>query len=102
LIVFFLFGMIKTSDVYKDAIAKARANPSVREAIGTPIEVGLLISGKIKISGPSGEARLSIPVSGPKGKGTIFVAARKSAGQWTFSILVLEIKKTRQRIDLLE
>lgn len=102
LIIFFVFGLIKSSDVYNDAIAKVKTNPSVQEIIGTPIEEGIFISGSIKTSGPSGNASISIPVSGPKGKGTIFVEAEKSAGQWTFSTLVLEIKETKQRIDLLE
>ena len=102
LIIFFVLGLIKSSDAYNDATAMVRAHPSVQESIGTPIEEGIFISGNIKVSGPSGKASLSIPVSGPKGKGTLFVEAEKSAGQWTFSTLVLEIKGTRHRIDLLE
>jgi hypothetical protein len=97
-----VFGVIKSSDVYKDAVARAQAYPSVREALGTPIEEGMFISGNINVSGPSGEANLSIPISGPDGEGTIYVVATKSVGQWTFSTLVVEIKDTKQRINLLE
>ena len=102
LIVFAVFGMMKSSDVYKAAVAKAKAHPSVQKTIGTPIEEGMFITGNIDVSGSTGQANLSIPISGPNGKGTIYVVAAKSAGQWTFSTLVVEIKETKQRIDLLE
>ena len=102
LLVCLVFGMMKSSDVYRQALAKAKAQPSVQATIGTPIEEGLLITGNINVSGPSGQANLSIPISGPDGKATIYLVAAKSAGQWSFSTLVVEIKQTRQRIDLLE
>jgi hypothetical protein len=102
LIFFLVFGMMKSSDIYKDVVAKAKAHPSVQESIGVPIEEGLFITGNINVSGPSGQANLSIPISGPDGKGTIYVVATKSAGQWIPSTLVAEINETKQRIDLLE
>jgi hypothetical protein len=101
-IMYFVFAMMKSSDAYIDAVARARAHSSVQESIGMPIEEGLFIAGNINVSGPSGNASLSIPLSGPKGEGTIFVEAQKSAGRWTFSTLVVEIKETGQRIDIIE
>ena len=101
-ITFAVFGMMKSSDVYKDAVARAKTDPYVQTSIGTPIEEGLFISGNINISGTSGQANLSIPVSGPEGKATIYVIASKSMDRWTFSTLVVEIKKSRLKIDLLE
>lgn len=97
-----VFGLAKSSYAYKDALAKAKSHPAVQETLGTPIEEGLFVTGSINTSGPSGRADLAIPISGPRGKGTIYVVASKSAGQWTYSTLVVEIKDTRQRIDLLE
>ena len=102
LLVTIVFGMIKSSDVYKDALAMARAEPAVEMALGTPIEEGLFVMGNINISGSSGQADLAIPISGPHDKGTIYAVAEKSAGQWTFSVLVVEIKTTGDRIDLME
>jgi hypothetical protein len=101
-IMFVTFGVMKSSDAYKDAVAKARAHPAVQESIGTPIEEGLVVTGNIHVSGSSGNADLSIPLSGPKGDATLFVQAQKSAGQWIYSTLVVEIRATKQRIDLLE
>jgi len=101
-IVLIVFSAVKSSDVYKDALARAKAHPAVIEALGSPVTEGLLLSGNTNVNGASGEANLSIPVSGPKGKGTIYVAATKSLGRWNYSGLVLEIERTHQRIDLLQ
>lgn len=102
LIMGLVFGMMKSSEAYKGAMAEAKAHPAVQQALGTPIEAGLFVTGNINISGSSGQADLAIPVSGPDGKATIYAVAVKSSGQWTFSDLVVEMKDTKQRIDLLE
>jgi hypothetical protein len=97
-----VFGALKSTDVYKGALARARVNSVVIEVLGSPITEGFLISGNTNVNGASGEANLSIPISGPKGKGTIYVAANKSLGRWNYTGLVVEIAKTHQRIDLLQ
>ena len=96
-----VFSAVKATDVYKDALARAKVNPSVIQMLGSPIKEGFLVSGNTNVNGASGEANLSIPISGPKGKGTIYVAANKSLGEWNYSGLVVEIEKTHERIDLL-
>jgi hypothetical protein len=100
-VVVIVFSAVKSTDVYKDALARAKSHPAVIEALGSPITDGFLVSGNTNVNGASGEANLAIPVSGPKGKGTIYAAAKKSLGRWDYSGLVLEIAKTHQRIDLL-
>jgi len=92
---------MKSTDIYKDALAKAQADPAVVEALGSPIKDGMIFSGKTDVNGASGEANLAIPISGPKGKGTIYAVAEKSAGLWNYSILAVEIEGTKERIDLL-
>ena len=101
-VVLIVFSAVKSTEVYKDALARAKAHPAVIEAVGSPVTEGFLVSGNTNVNGASGEANLSIPIAGPKGKGTIYVAARKSLGQWKYSGLVFEIAKTHQRIDLLQ
>ena len=102
LILSFVFGMLKSSDPYKEALSKTKAHPAVIEALGTPLEEGYFTSGSIHISGPSGKAELAIPISGPKGTGTIYLVAQKTAGEWSFSKLVVEVDKPKQRMDLLQ
>jgi hypothetical protein len=86
---------------YKDALAAARANAEVIDALGRPIEVGTFGSYNMKVTGSTGSLDMSIPISGPKGRGTLYVVATKSAGQWTIERLEVEIEGRRGRIDLL-
>lgn len=95
-----IFGAMKQSDVYKMAVARAKADSRVIAALGTPIEEGWYLSGNTSVNGGSGDADLSIPISGPKGKGTIYAVAKKSGGEWTYSKLAVKIDGTGETIDL--
>ena len=97
-----VFSAMKSTDVYREALARAKSDPAVIEALGSPIKDGFLFSGNTNVNGASGESNLSIPISGPKGKGTVYVSANKLLGRWNYSGLVVEIGQTRQRIDLLQ
>jgi len=101
-IVVIVFSAMKSTDVYKEALARAKADPAVIEALGSPIKDGFLLSGNTNVNGASGESNLAIPISGPRGKGTVYVSASKSLGRWIYSGLVVEISGTHQRIDLLQ
>jgi hypothetical protein len=90
-IALFVFNILKSSDAYKSAVARAKSNQRVVAALGTPIQEGMFVSGKSNVTGPSGEADLAIPISGPKRKATIYAVAAKSAGEWTFSKLVVKL-----------
>ena len=100
LIVTVVFGAIKSSDVAKDAIARAKGTADVISALGSPVKDGLFVSGNIEVTGPSGKADLAVPISGPKGKGTIYIVATKSAGAWNYSTLHVQVKNTGQKISL--
>jgi hypothetical protein len=97
----FSFGIFKSSDVYKEALEKAKSNPVVEANLGSPIKEGLFPSGNINYEGSSGSADISIPISGPKGSGTIYAEASKSTCNWRFSRLIFESSQTKQRTDLL-
>ena len=89
------------SDVYKQAIAQATANPQVRERTGEPIKPDWLISGELNVSGSSGKANLVIPISGPRGRGRIHAVAQKSGGAWRFTYLQVDFANQSASIDLL-
>src|SRR5215469_4299978 len=97
-----VFSAMKSTDVYREALSRAKEHPAVIEALGSPIKDGFLVSGNTNMNGASGESNLAIPISGPKGKGTIYVSANKSLGQWKYFGLVVEIGQTHQRVDLLK
>jgi hypothetical protein len=88
-IVWVSFGAMKRSEAAQLALERARAHPEVVEALGEPIEVGWLMGGSISVTGPSGEARLSIPLAGPRAEGTLFLEAVKRAGRWELTLLEL-------------
>ncbi len=101
LFVFGIFGALKSSEVYQQAVAKAQASEEVQSAIGEPIVAGTFVSGSIEVSGASGNADLAIPISGPKGSATVYAVAKKSAGRWSYTTLEVEVKGAAGRIDLL-
>ena len=51
LIVVIVFSAMKSSDVYKDAFERAKADPAVIEALGSPIKDGMFVSGSTKVNG---------------------------------------------------
>ena len=101
LVFLIVFGAIRSSEVHHQALARAQEDAAVAQALGSPIQTGFWVGGNISVSGPSGTADLAIPLSGPKGQGTLYAEAKKAAGSWEFSTLVLEVQPTGERIDLL-
>jgi hypothetical protein len=102
----YLFGSfflhpIKTSGGYLEAVAAARSDPAAVQALGTPIKDGWFPTGHVESSGTTGQSDLAIPVSGPNASGTLYVTATSSMGTWHLTRLVLQIKGSGQRIDLL-
>jgi hypothetical protein len=94
-------GSVKATDAYREAVDRAKASPQVHAALGEPVKVGWFVSGKVNVSGPSGDADLSIPLSGPQGKGTLYATARKQAGRWRYEVLEVEVEGRKDRIDLM-
>ena len=100
-VIFFgVSAAMKSSDAYRIAVATAKAEPRVIAALGAPIKEGMFMSGNTNVSGGSGQADLSIPLSGPKGKGTLYAVATKSGGTWTFSKLALRVEGTGETIEI--
>jgi hypothetical protein len=95
------FGFVKSSDVYKESLAAARANPEVISTLGEPIEEGFMFTGSIQVNGGSGDADIYIPISGPKDSAKLHVVATKRSGQWEFNRLTARIQSTGNLIDLL-
>ena len=95
-----VFGMIKSSEPYKYALAQAQSNPQVTAALGTPIEAGFFAGGNINLNNDDGAADLVIPIKGPKGSGTLFVTATKTDGVWTYQTLEVLPAGSQQRIRL--
>jgi hypothetical protein len=100
-ILFIISGAIKSSDPYQHAVQVATHDSRVVERLGAPIKPGWLPAGSINVSGGSGQADLSISVEGSKAKGTIYVVAKKTEGEWVYQNLALRVEGSEKRIDLL-
>ncbi len=101
LIVGLVFGLIKSSTPYQQALARAQKDPVVISRLGTPISGGLLVSGSVNLSGGTGQANLAIPLQGSRGSGTLYVQARQSASTWTYSTLTVQPNGAGGPISLL-
>lgn len=89
-IVVVVFGAMKKSDVYKEALSRAQNSPAVQAALGTPIEAGMLVSGSINVDATGGHATLDFPISGPKGKAVVHVVATKSGEKWDYNAMTVK------------
>ncbi len=92
---------IRSSEPYEEGMNRARAHADVKAALGEPIESGFWLTGNINVSGSSGNADLTIPISGPRGSGTLYVAGRKTANQWQYSTMEVELSGRPNRVNLL-
>lgn len=95
------FAVFRRTDVFKDALDKAAANPQVRAELGEPIKEGWWVNGHLRTSGSTGNAALSIPLKGSRKDGTLYAVAHKSAGQWTYDRLEVAVDGRADRIKLL-
>jgi hypothetical protein len=96
-----IMGAMRSSDVAREATARAQSNAVLAQRLGSPISEGWFVGGSINVSPGAGDADLSVPVSGPKGKGTVYVRAQKTAGTWAYSLMEAAIEGSGERIDLL-
>jgi len=90
---------LKSSEPYKVAVARAKADAKVATSLGKPLDEGFPM-GSVNTNNGAGDVDLKIPLSGPKGKGTIYVVGTKSGGTWTYSKMSLTVDGTGETIDL--
>lgn len=96
----FVFGAFKRSKVYAEAIARATSDPEVRRELGDPVRAGWWVSGRLSVTGPSGEARFATPLYGPQGQATMSAHARKVRGRWNFDVLEVAVEGRIEPIRL--
>ncbi len=91
--VWLLLDSIKSCGAYTQAVARARTDPWVVEALGAPVVPDWYVMGSVKLVNDAGHADLSIPLKGSKRlqgtprTGKLIVAADKAGGAWTLTRL---------------
>lgn len=88
-IVIFVFGAMKRSDVYKGALRRAQNDPRVVAALGSPVEAGWWVKGNVHFDTNGGNAELTFPISGPKAKGTEHAVATYENDKWIYETLTV-------------
>jgi hypothetical protein len=96
-----VFGMMKSSEPYQHAVATASQDTRVSTQLGAPVTPGWYAMGSINLSNDSGNAVLIIPLNGALRHGTVYVAAKKSEGIWSYQRLEVEIEGVPDHINLL-
>ena len=100
-IVGLVFGLLKSSEPYRHSVQVATHDSRVQAKLGTPVKPGWMVSGSVNLNNSSGDANLAIPVTGSVHKGTVYVVAKKSEGQWSYQTLELGVDGESERINLM-
>jgi hypothetical protein len=95
-------SIMKNTDVYKETMAKAMQNPTIKAKLGSPIEPNGMLSGNIKTDNYSGDADIHIPIKGSKAEGVIHVIATKENNIWTYSAMTFYVAGDSKGFDILK
>jgi cytochrome oxidase complex assembly protein 1 len=95
-----VFGAMRKSEPYREAMARAQSDPRVAAALGSPVKDSFFFSGSINTHNNDGDAKLDIPISGPKGAGLLHVTATKTDGKWFYNRMYVQ-PKNGSEIDLM-
>src|SRR5437868_3379313 len=66
---------VSRSRAYQEALTRAKADPDVQKALGTPIEAGWMNQFSSVSQGGQTRTEARIPLKGPKGEAALFVRA---------------------------
>jgi Cytochrome oxidase complex assembly protein 1 len=99
----FLYGLntIKSDPGYQQALATAKADPRVKEALGEPITEDFVPQLQLLNSNGTESLKLTVGLKGPKGSGTLDALGQKIDGKWVYSKLDFTPSGGGQRIELL-
>jgi len=89
-LIIFVFGAIKHSEVYKGALRRVQDDPRVVAALGSPVEAGWIVSGNVHVENGNGNAEINFPVSGSKQKGKVHAVATVENSQWKYETLTVQ------------
>jgi len=86
-VVLVVFGAIRSTDAYKQSLARVQSDSRVVAALGSPVKAGWYVTGHVNFENRNGNCDIEYPVSGPKGDAKVHVEASKDQPdqQWDFS-----------------
>lgn len=95
-----VMAAMKSSGAYRQAVAIARADPALVQALGSPIEEAWYFTGSIQTHNGDGQAELLIPLSGPRGSARLRAEGRGRDGDWVFDVLRARLDADGRVIEL--
>jgi hypothetical protein len=87
----------RRSAPYRRAMKQLRATASATRLLGTPVEAGWWVRGRVGAD----SAALAIPVRGPRREGVLHAEAQTAGGDWVFARLELAVDDAALRVSLL-
>ena len=79
---------LKGSDPYRRGVLRATQDPRTQTLLGTPIEVGWMVSGELSTENGRSTADLKVPLDGPTRAATLHIQAHADgSGEWTWDTL---------------
>ncbi len=84
----------------EETLQRARANPQVIAALGTPMHSGWLYLGNLNADNTNGSIDVSFTIKGPKAKAGAHVRGTRSNGVWTYQEMRIDLENGT-KVDLL-
>lgn len=79
-------AIMRSSESYDIAFARARSSPEVLAVFGEPLTAGWWTTGKISSGGSLTSVRYQVPVSGPLQDGRMSIAGSERRGDWDLTV----------------
>lgn len=91
---------VEDHPVYREAMARAEADPRVAGKLGTPIEAGIPSTISLhREMGGAAKLEMEVGISGPDGEGRLEIEGSEKDEEVTFDVLVF--RADGERVDLL-
>lgn len=94
-------GVLRDSEPYRLAMARAGADPQLQAALGQPIKASPFLLGNFSHTAGGRQISMEIRLSGPHGKAKYSVAARRSGdAPWCYDVLAIRLPGRPEPLDL--
>ena len=89
----------RSSGLFKATVAAVQTDQAVIDALGEPLEPGMLITGNLSL-GSLSSGTLNFSVTGPRGGGQVSVAGLKGIAEWNLLFLTVLVDGSDEPITV--
>jgi hypothetical protein len=91
----FIYAIVATamsnSAPVNETMRRARANPQVAAALGTPLDTGWVWLGNLNFENQTGSIDVAFTIKGPKGKAGAHVTGFRRNDRWTYQEMSVDL-----------